>query len=117
MKRKYILLALVIVVLACFCFFLIDPQKLTPDHPAGKKVYYSIVDHAAVGQREDGRYNYELTGYTAQGNTKKLSFTASKQLQKNASLKLFATFLRGVTHWEEISPEELPEQVKQLIVK
>lgn len=117
MKRKFILLALMIVVLACFCFFLIDPQKLTPDHPAGKKIYYTIVDHAPIGQGDNGRYNYELTGYTAQGNTKKLSFTASKQLQDNASLKLYVTHTRGVTHWEEISQEELPEQVKQLIEK
>lgn len=111
MKKTFTLLALVIIILTCLWLFFMDPDKLTPDNPAGKTTYYTIVDISSAKKGDNGRYNYELTGYTDQGKPKQLSFSTSKQLQTGAYIKLYVTLFRGVTHWEEITSDEIPRQV------
>ncbi|MNH44648.1 hypothetical protein D3C79_1068760 [compost metagenome] len=64
-------------------------------------------------QDVNGRYDYELAAYNAKGNEKKLSFSAGKQLRTGAYIQLYYTLIRGVTHWNEVTFEELPEAVQQ----
>ncbi|WP_240419374.1 YxeA family protein [Paenibacillus periandrae] len=112
MKKIWLVLGLLIVIGACLWIFFFTPEKLTPDNPAGKTVFYTIINEPGV-QDENGRYGYELTAYNEKGKEKKLGFSAGKPLRKGAYVQLYNTLIRGVTHWEEITFEELPEAVQQ----
>jgi uncharacterized protein (TIGR01655 family) len=112
MKKILLVLGLLIVIGACLWIFFFTPEKLTPDNPKGKTVYYTMITDPGV-QDENGRYGYELTVYNEKGKEKILAFSAGKQLRKGAYVQLYNTLIRGVTHWEEISFEELPEAVQQ----
>jgi len=114
MKKAFTFLAVGLVVLTGLWLFFMNPAKLTPDNPAGKTIYYTVVNQESATTDSNGRYAYELTGYTDEGKSKQLSFTASKPLQQGAFLKLYVTTLRGVTHWEEVSANDLPGEARQL---
>ncbi|MFD3448910.1 YxeA family protein [Microbacteriaceae bacterium 4G12] len=111
MKKILLVLGFIIVIGACLWVFFFTPEKLTPDNPAGKNVCYTeITGHGVQG--ENGRYDYELTAYNEKGTKKKLSFSAGKQLREGAYVQLYYTLIRGVTHWEEVTFEELPKAVQ-----
>ncbi|GIP19192.1 hypothetical protein J40TS1_48340 [Paenibacillus montaniterrae] len=113
MKRTiFAILGLVVIIVASLWMFFFTPDKLTPENPAGKKIYYTVVAGQGV-QDTNGRYGYELTAYNEKGKEKKLEFSAGKQLREGAYIQLYHTLLRGVTHWEEISFEDLPADVRQ----
>lgn len=112
MKKIWLILGLIIVIIACLWMFFFSPEKLTPDNSAGKSVYYTMVIGPGV-QDDNGRYDYELSAYSEKGKEKKLGFSTGKQLRTGAYVQLYNTLIRGVTHWEEITFEELPEAVKQ----
>ncbi|MCR8980892.1 YxeA family protein [Brevibacillus laterosporus] len=112
MKKIFLVLGLIIVIMACLWMFFFSPEKLTPENPAGKTVYYTMITGPGV-QDENGRYDYELTAYNEEGTEKKLEFSAGKQLRKGAYVQLYYTLIRGVTYWEEVTFEKLPEAVQQ----
>ncbi|MGF6357270.1 uncharacterized protein (TIGR01655 family) [Paenibacillus sp. 4624] len=117
MKKSLSILALVLVILTCLWLIFMDPAKLTPDNPAGKTTYYTVVNQTEVNKDENGRYSYELVGYTDEGKSKTLNFSTGKLLKSGAYLKLYVASIRGVTHWEEVTADELPAQAKQLTSK
>lgn len=80
-----------------------NPEKLKPDNPAGKTVYYTMITGSGV-QDDNERYDYVLAAFNEKGEEKNLSFPLGN---------LYHTGFRGVTHWEEIDFEGLPEAVKQ----
>lgn len=112
MKKLLLMLGLIFVIGVCLWMFFFTPKKLTPENPAGKSVYYTMITGSGV-QDDNGRYDYELTTYNEKGKEKKLEFSAGKQLRKEAYVQLYHTRIRGVTHWEEVTFEELPEEVQQ----
>lgn len=112
MKKILLVLGFIIVIGACLWMFFFTPEKLTPDNHAGKTLYYTEITGAGV-QKENGRYDYELTAYDEKGKKKKLSFSAGKQLREGAYVQLYYTLLRGVTHWEEVNFIKLPKAVQQ----
>lgn len=116
MKKILLVVALIIIIFGCLLMLLMTPDKLIPDNPAGKTVYYTIVNDFGV-ENEDKRYDYKLTAYNKKGKEKMLEFSAGKQLREGAYLQLYYTKLRGVTHWEEVTFEELPKTVQQLYTK
>ncbi|GIP00487.1 hypothetical protein J14TS5_55720 [Paenibacillus lautus] len=91
--------------------------KLTSDLPMGKETYYTIVDWAAPGIGDNGRYIYVSLGYTNEGKPKRLSFSSSKPIPNGAYLKLYVSIFRGVTDWEEVTAHEMPVRAKQLTSK
>ncbi|MED0664394.1 YxeA family protein [Geobacillus thermodenitrificans] len=103
-----IIIALVVVFVG---FFTVVPEEdrdhINPFIP--KEVIYVQIyeDPAPHGQG----YKYTLTGYTEDGEEKKITFTAGKVLKEKAILKVNA---KGsfVEKWEEVQPEELPEKVR-----
>lgn len=115
MKRIGFLLVPALAGLACLWLIFMDPAKLKPDNPAGKTIYYAVAGPPAADRNGNDRYVYELTGYTDRGKSKKLRFSASKQLRQGAYLMLYATPLRGVTHWEEVTADELAGEAKRLV--
>lgn len=95
-----------------FIVFSYDADKLSPDHPKGKEIYYTVITEEGT-EGNSGRYNYEVMGYEENLNEKEIEFSASHQLRKGAYIQLYRTKLRGVTYWEEVSFEELPAAVQE----
>ncbi|MGN7383048.1 YxeA family protein [Paenibacillus sp. SAFN-117] len=112
MRKIWLVLGLIIVILAGLWMFFFSPEKLTPDHPAGKTVYYTRITSPGV-QDENERYDYELTAYNEKGKGKNIEFSAGKPLREGAYIRLYYTWIRGVTYWEEVAFEELPGAVQQ----
>lgn len=115
MKKKIVIMCtalLVCVVVFTLNFF--NPNRLEPDHPAGKRIHYTKVDNEEVKQNTDGRFVYELVAHDRRGREKTMSFTTSKKLRKGAYIKLYSTRLRGVTYWQEVAYKDLPESVKEI---
>jgi len=112
MKKVMLMLGLIIVIVACLWMFFLSPEKLTPENPAGKTVYYTMITGSGV-QVENERFNYVTNAYNEKGKEKKLSFSAGKELKEGAYIQLYSTLIRGVTHWKEVTFEELPNAVQQ----
>jgi len=112
MKKTILILGALAIV--CLVVLLLNPDRLDPNHPAGKTIYYTVIDQQEPTKDTNGRYNYTLTGYTAGGQQKKLDFSTGMELQEGTCVKLYQAPLRGITHWEEISVDELPEAARQL---
>lgn len=66
---------------------------------------------------DQNRYEYALDAYNERGKVKALTFTTSKQLREGAYLELYVAPFRGVTYWQEVQLDELPDQVKSVYSK
>lgn len=55
-------------------------------------------------------YSYNLPAYNKDGEEKRISFTADKNLRKGAYLKLYYKPVKGVTTFEEVSQDKLPSK-------
>lgn len=100
MKEAILIIGiLVITIISALIAIFLNPDRLTPDNPAGKAKYYTVVKNADVKIDSDKRYEYVLDAYDEKGDKKVLTFTASKQLREGAYLELYVTPLRGVTYW------------------
>ena len=114
MKKIAIIFILLLAVVFAFSIFFFNPKRLTPEDPYGKAVYYTIIENKNVIINNDNRHEYTLTSYDKKGNKKELNFTSSKQLREGGYLELYVTLLRGVTYWQEIQYNELPDVVKEI---
>ncbi|MBZ4224325.1 YxeA family protein [Bacillus wiedmannii] len=112
MKKILLVLGVIILIGACMWMFFFTPEKLTPENPAGKTVYYTKITGSSV-QGQNGRYDYEVIAYDEEKKKEELSFSAEKKLRERAYIRLYYTMIRGVTYWEEVSFEELPKAVQQ----
>ncbi|MDQ0300379.1 uncharacterized protein (TIGR01655 family) [Salibacterium salarium] len=112
MKKILLIPGLIIVAGVCLSMIFYNPDKLEPENPAGKTIYYTEITGAG-SQGESGRYNYELTAYDEKGEEKNLSFSAGKQLREGAYIQLYHALIRGITHWEEVTFEEMPDAVQE----
>jgi uncharacterized protein (TIGR01655 family) len=78
----------------------------------GKDQYYVRITDAGresdTHSRQRQIYQYKLMAYNQQGNIKRLTFTADRQLQSYAWLRLYVTKDDAVTAWEEVSSNGLP---------
>ncbi|MEG0474058.1 MAG: YxeA family protein, partial [Solibacillus sp.] len=83
----------------------------------GTDEYYTIISgegNKIEDKMNDGtlyvKYEYELPAFDKEGNQKTLTFTANKQLRKNAYLLLFVKDEKGVTSYQEVTAEEIPDK-------
>lgn len=104
----------VFLLFAAFVVFFYNPDRLAPEHPAGKTRYYTRVVNDEVWVNHQERYVYTLDAYTDKGKKRSLTFTSSKQLREGAYLELYVARFRGVTYWQEVPYDELPERVKRV---
>lgn len=95
------------------------PQSVTEVLDRGnplisQKDVYVIIDKQP--EKSSHRYEYSLTGYTSDGNDKKVTFTTSATLPKGTYLKVDA---KGsyVKTWVEIEFHELPSNIKEKLKK
>lgn len=56
------------------------------------------------------RYEYTLPAFDKKGNEKELTFTSGHEMRKDAYINLFWKEGRGVTSYEEVQKEEIPEK-------
>lgn len=77
--------------------------------------WYVRVDDAVAQDKSDGGeelWEYALDAYDATGAHRQLSFTAGKRLRDGAYLKLAYMPVREVVSWEEVQPEQLPQEAR-----
>ena len=98
----------------CFCLWLLWGNSGT--------CYYSQIDNSKIQEQEsDGgvidftgglAYSYTLPACDENGDEKEITFGASRELKEGAFICLTVVPIRGVTAWEEVQYEELPEAVQ-----
>lgn len=66
--------------------------------------------HGAVQGEE---FEYNLTGFSEEGNEQLIEFKADKNLRKDAFLCVYYSKDKGVKSWEEVKEKELPVKVKE----
>lgn len=59
------------------------------------------------------RYVYTQTGFTSDGESKEVTFTAGKELREGAYLRLYVKDGDTVTSYDEVSREDVPDSVIQ----
>lgn len=110
--------AVIIIVLAGGSHLLNSSYERIMD---GDKYYVKITTD---GQRIDGKddagrdytdYAYDLKGYDKNGTEKGLKFNGNKTrpLRKNAYLKVTWNKEKGVTMYEEVKKDELPDKAEE----
>lgn len=57
-------------------------------------------------------WEYSQSAYDANGNEKKIDFSADHNLRKEAYLKLTYNDKKGVTSWEEVQQKDIPEKAQ-----
>ncbi|WP_454053102.1 YxeA family protein [Clostridium sp. Marseille-Q7071] len=117
MKKFFSIICLIILMIVSFSILFLNPDKLTPENPAGKSIYYTVINNKSTFLNDNNRYEYILDSYDNKGNVKSLTFTASKELRENAYLELYVAPFRGVTYWQEIQYNDLPSIVQKIYRK
>ncbi len=116
-KTKLLVAGLIIIIFAAFSIFFFNPDRLTPENKKGKTSYYTMIVNGDRKLNDGQRYEYILEAYNEKGEKKSLTFTSSKQLREGSYLELYVAPFRGVTYWQEVQPDELPDQVKSVYLK
>lgn len=91
----------------------------------GSTYYYTQIDNTKFTENSSGgvvdlsgggglEHIYTLAAYDDNGKEKELVFGSSRQLREGAFIRLTVFSLRGVTDWEEVQSEELPEKVREI---
>ncbi|MGV2966528.1 YxeA family protein [Paenibacillus sp. FSL L8-0435] len=108
MKKKFIFILIVVVV--CSGLYVTFKREFDQFNPLYKEQYvYALINKPA--EKEDKnewiRYRYNLTGYTAQGEETKVTFSSSKELEQDTYVKVLA---KGAytKQWTLIQKEEMP---------
>lgn len=113
-KVLFGIIGLVLVIIVAFSIFFYNPNKLTPENPEGKTLYYSMINNEEVKLGDNQRYEYKLDAFDEKGEKKTLTFTSSKHLQEGAFLELYVAPFRGVTYWKELLFDELPDKIQSI---
>ena len=74
--------------------------------------YYTRVDNSHITEiipRGGMYYRYELAGYDERGKERLLTFETARILRDDACLRVTVAPIRGVTAWEEVQPEDIPD--------
>ncbi len=107
MKKIIWITGLLLASAVCLIIVFYNPDKLDPENLAGKNVYFTIIVSSGE-QLSNGRYEYTEAAFNTKGKKKEMTFTSGKELEKGNYVKLYYTWLRGVTYYEAIAPEEVP---------
>jgi uncharacterized protein (TIGR01655 family) len=115
MKKLIIAILFLIVLGAGFLSFM---KNLNINRIGADQYYVQIKGKGVekVDKTDNGEkitwYEYTLSAFNKDGEEKKLTFTASKQLREDAYLCLYVKDETKVTSYNEVKKDELPEKVK-----
>lgn len=107
---KKTMISLLIALVACSVLYITFKRDLDQFNPLYKEAYVYVVINkpAEVEVKHTGtRYRYNLTGYTEQGQKKKITFSSSTELDPNRYVEVLA---KGAytKKWNLIQKEEIP---------
>ncbi|MEC0243603.1 YxeA family protein [Paenibacillus dokdonensis] len=116
MKKITISVTAMIALMIGVIFFL---QNVNFKRIGTEKYYVQIQEGKKTAGRADSGekikyYEYGLRGFDENGQEKTLSFTANKDLRKDAFLCLYVKN-NGVVSYQEVSDGELPDQAKEKV--
>ncbi|MVO99956.1 YxeA family protein [Paenibacillus lutrae] len=108
MKKTVIFILITVVI--CSGLYITFKRDFDQFNPLYKEqyVYAAITKPDGIeGKDERVRYRYNLSGYTAQGEKKKITFSSSKELEQAAYVKVLS---KGAytKEWILIQKEEIP---------
>ncbi|WP_301169616.1 YxeA family protein [Brevibacillus nitrificans] len=115
--KKITISVIAVIALMLGVIFLI--QNVNINRIGAEKYYVQIKE----GKKTEGRadsgekityYEYSLQGFDENGQEKTLSFTANKDLRKEAFLCLYVKN-NGVVSYQEVAEGELPDQAKEKV--
>lgn len=114
--KKLMIPGIIIVLIVGFILFIqnVNLNRLGADNyylqikAAGEK----IVDKSDNGQKFVS-YKYSLPAYDKNGEEHTFTFNAQKQLRKGAYLNLFVKKDKGVTSYQEVKLDEVPDKAKE----
>lgn len=115
MKKGIIAVAIVLIVLVGFVVFI---QNVNVNRLGAQQYYVQInQDGKRMEDKSDSgekyvSYEYTLKGFDSKGEEKSLTFTANKELRKDAYLRVYVKG-NDVSSYQEVQVSELPEQAKQ----
>lgn len=115
--RKGILIIIAAIILALACV----GAACAPPADSGV-YYYTRIDNSKL-EKNDARggiidfkgslpYLYSLPAYSEEGDARKCTFGAERELEDGAFIRLRLAPLRGVESWTEVTFDELPDPVK-----
>lgn len=113
-RKLAICFALALIGLVCLMMVLSAMFHNTGD-------YYVMVDNTCmeeIAPRNGGMdRTYTLTAYDDRGREKSIAFDTNRTLRDGAYLRLSYNTLRGVTAWEEIALEDIPQAARAMLEK
>lgn len=112
MKKTIILSILSISLLICVFTYVTFRKDIDQFNPFYKQEYvYASVNKPATTEGKYIRYRYHLTGYNAQGQDKKITFSSSTELEPGSYVKVLA---KGAytKEWTKIKKDEIPDQLR-----
>lgn len=82
----------------------------------GDNNFYTRIDNSNVKSVDDHdmKYSYSLPAVSKSGEKRNVKFMTYRQLREGAFLKLEILPMRGVTEWEEIQWNDLPDTIKSV---
>ncbi|MBB3126789.1 uncharacterized protein (TIGR01655 family) [Paenibacillus rhizosphaerae] len=115
MKKGLIAIAVILIVLVGFVVFI---QNVNVNRLGTQQYYVQInEDGKKVEDKSDNGqkyvyYEYTLDGFDPSGKEKALTFTAQKELRRDAYLRIY---VKGdmVSSYQEVKADKLPEGAKQ----
>ncbi|MEK5642953.1 MULTISPECIES: YxeA family protein [Paenibacillus] len=115
MKKGLISIAVILIVLVGFVVFI---QNVNLNRLGAQQYYVQInQDGKRMEDKTDNGekyvyYEYNLDGFDPSGKQKALTFTAHKELRRDAYLRIYVKG-DGVSSYQEVKADELPEGAKQ----
>jgi uncharacterized protein (TIGR01655 family) len=116
MKKTAIILISFLVVLGGAFLFL---QNVNINRLGTDKYYTQIIgegkklEERATSGEVYVRYEYTLQAVKEDGEAKTVTFTSQNQLRQQAYLELFIKSDKGVTSYEEIKGDKIPQKAKE----
>lgn len=115
MKKVIIVVSAIIVVVAGLLIFL---QNVNLNRLGADNYYVQIKGGGEKTESKLGNgekfvtYEYTLPAFNEAGEEKVFTFTSSKQLREEAYLNLFVKDDKGVTSYQEVQKDEIPDKAK-----
>ncbi|WP_342508178.1 YxeA family protein [Sporosarcina sp. FSL K6-2383] len=109
-------LIVTIVVIAVIVGLILGLRNINPNRLGADSYYIQITDSGDTIEDKIStgevmiRYEYTLPAFDKKGNKKELTFTSGHELRKDAYINLFWKENKGVTSYQEVQKEDIPEK-------
>lgn len=107
------IVALILAIVICSGLYVMFKRDFDQFNPLYKEEYvYAVINKPGEqeGKKEWIRYRYNLTGYTGQGEKKKITFSSDQEQEQDAYVRVLA---KGAytKEWILVQEEVIPKKV------